>query len=91
MVDFPLYFTGLATAQPQTIFWYLPDSISFRRMPDAPTFEKHLYLEEDGSFRANLGTWEKGVLEEELQNPSVVAWLRNVDRQNWSLEIPYES
>jgi len=80
----------LATAQPQTIFWYLPDSISFRRMPDAPTFEKHLYLEEDGSFRANLGTWEKGVLEEELQNPSVVAWLRNVDRQNWSLEIPYE-
>ncbi len=80
----------LATAQPQTIFWNLPDTISFRRTAKAPQFDKHLYVEQDDSFHADLGTWEKGVLEEELKDSSVVAWLRNVDRQNWSLEIPYE-
>jgi type III restriction enzyme len=79
----------LATAEPQTIPWVLPDSIPLRRTPRAPVFERHLYLEQDGSFRADLGEWEKGVLAEELADLSVVAWLRNVDRQPWSLEIPY--
>ena len=79
----------LAAADPQTIPWTLPNSIPFRRTPQALTFERHLYVEEDNTFRANLGTWEKGVLEEELADLSVVAWLRNVDRQRWSLEIPY--
>ena len=79
----------LAAPDPETIPWILPESIPFRRTPKAPTFERHLYLEGDSTFRANLGTWEKGVLEEELADLSVVAWLRNVDRQRWSLEIPY--
>lgn len=79
----------LAAADPQTIPWTLPESIAFRRTPQSPVFEKHLYLEEDSTFRANLGAWEKGVLEEELADLNVVAWLRNVDRQRWSLEIPY--
>jgi len=79
----------LAAAAPETIPWILPESIPFKRTPKAPVFEKHLYLEEDNTFRANLGTWEKGVLEEELADLSVVAWLRNVVRQRWSLEIPY--
>jgi len=51
--------------------------------------EKHLYVEEDGKFRVELGTWERGVIEEELHNPEVAAWLRNLDRKSWSLEIPY--
>jgi type III restriction enzyme len=80
----------LATAQPQSIQWLLPDSIGFRRTPTAPLFEKHLYVEADGTFRADLGNWESGVLAEELADPTVVGWLRNVDRQSWSLEIPYE-
>lgn len=79
----------LAAADPQTIPWTLPDSIAFRRTPKAPTFERHLYVEGDNTFRANLGTWEKGVLDEELADLGVVAWLRNRDRQPWSLEIPY--
>jgi type III restriction enzyme len=79
----------LASADPETIPWILPDSIPFRRTPKASTYERHLYLEDDGSFRANLGAWEEGVLLEELANPQVVGWLRNVDRQPWSLEIPY--
>jgi type III restriction enzyme len=80
----------LSTAQPQSIQWRLPDSISFRRKPDAPLFDKHLYVDHANAFRAELGGWESGVLAEELADPAVIGWLRNVDRQPWSLEIPYE-
>jgi type III restriction enzyme len=80
----------LATAQPQTIQWRLPESINFRRSPNAPLFDHHLYEELPGTFRADLGNWERHVLEEELADPAVVGWLRNLDRQPWSLEIPYE-
>jgi type III restriction enzyme len=80
----------LSTAKPQSIQWHLPDSISFRRRPDAPLFDKHLYVDEANAFRAELGSWEAGVLTEELADPAVIGWLRNVDRQPWSLEIPYK-
>lgn len=80
----------LATAKPNEIPWHLPDSIDFRRPPNAPLWERHLYVENDGRFHAELGTWEAGVLQEELLNTSVVGWLRNLDRKPWSLEIPYD-
>lgn len=79
----------LAASEPQDISWQLPETIAFKRSVGAPAFNRHLYVEEDGYFRADLGTWECGVLEEELQHESVVAWLRNLDRKPWSLEIPY--
>lgn len=80
----------LATSVPQTIIWALPETIDFRRSPSAPEYDKHLFLEEDDTFRADLGTWEREVLQEELADASVIGWLRNVDRKPWSLEIPYE-
>lgn len=80
----------LATSVPQTIPWALPETIDFRRSPNAPDYGKHLFLEEDGKFRADLGAWEQEVLQEELADASAIAWLRNVDRKSWSLEIPYE-
>jgi len=80
----------LATAQPQSIQWHLPDSISFQRKPDAPLYDKHLYVDSANTFRAELGSWEAGVLAEELADLTVIGWLRNPDRQPWSLEIPYE-
>jgi len=80
----------LATNVPQTIQWSLPESIDFRRSPKAPEYDKHIFLEDDGKFRADLGTWEQEVLQEELGDSSVIGWLRNVDRKPWSLEIPYE-
>ncbi len=79
----------LATPKPQNIAWVLPKSIDFNRSPNAPEYDKHLYLEKDGKFRADLGNWEEDVLEIELQDESVVGWLRNLDRKSWSLEIPY--
>ncbi|MGI6469719.1 MAG: hypothetical protein GXZ09_05735 [Syntrophomonadaceae bacterium] len=79
----------LAASDPQSIPWMLPESIDFNRSPNAPVYEKHLYLEKDGKFRADLGNWERDVLEMELQDENIVGWLRNIDRKSWSLEIPY--
>jgi len=79
----------LASPEPQNIPWVLPESIDFNRSQNAPGYEKHLYLEKDGKFRADLGNWEKDVLEMELQDKDTVGWLRNLDRKSWSLEIPY--
>lgn len=81
----------LATATPHEVPWHLPESIDFRRLPSDPLWNRHLYVEANGQFRAALGAWEAGVLEEELARPEVLGWLRNVDRKPWSLEIPYET
>jgi type III restriction enzyme len=81
----------LATAKPSEVPWHMPESIDFRRQPSDPLWDRHLYVEGNGQFRAELGNWEAGVLKEELANPQVVGWLRNVDRKPWSLEVPYET
>ena len=79
----------LSSARPVAVEWRLPPSIAFRRSADAPQYDKHLYVEPDGSFRAELGPWERAVLEQALADPRVVGWLRNLVRQPWSLEIDY--
>ncbi|PZN75996.1 MAG: type III deoxyribonuclease [Candidatus Methylumidiphilus alinenensis] len=81
----------LATAKPQEVPWHLPESIDFRRSPSAPLWERHVYVEENDQFRAELGSWEAAVLAEELVKSNVVGWLRNMDRKPWSLEIPYDT
>jgi len=81
----------LATAKPSEVPWHLPESIDSRRPPAAPLWERHLYIENDGQFRTELGSWEAGVMQDELADSTVVSWLRNVDRKPWSLEIPYET
>ncbi|MFM4802810.1 DEAD/DEAH box helicase [Aeromonas bivalvium] len=81
----------LATAKPTEVPWHLPASIDFKRQQTDPVWERHLYVENNGLFRAELGSWEAEVLKEELAKPDVVGWLRNLDRKLWSLEIPYET
>lgn len=81
----------LATAKPNEVPWNLPEAIDFKRLPSDPLWERHLYVEINGQFRAELGSWEAGVLKEELARSDVVGWLRNLDRKPWSLEIPYET
>lgn len=81
----------LATAKPSEVPWYLQESIDFRRQPTDPVWDRHIYVESNGQFRAVLGTWEAGVLQEELARPETIGWLRNLDRKPWSLEIPYEA
>ena len=79
-----------ASETPIAVAWVLPNTIDFNESPESEPFDRHLFLKEDGSFRANLNPWEKEVLNEELRR-GAVAWLRNLPRKGWSLEIPYKS
>ena len=80
----------LATAKPAEVAWRLPQSIDWRLEKSDEAWDKHLYVDGVGGFRATLGPWEAGVMAEELAREDVVGWLRNLDRKPWSLEIPYE-
>jgi len=78
-----------ASPQPQPQPWKLPDSIDFTAGQDSKEYNRHLFVDGDGRFSTSLNSWEHGVLEEELQQ-GAFAWLRNLPRKKWSLEIPYK-
>ena len=78
-----------ASVTPIAEQWQLPDTIDFSVSDDSRPFEQHMYITEDGGFKATLNPWEAGVVEEELTN-GAVCWLRNVDRKQWALGIPYK-
>ncbi len=78
---------GLA-ADPEIVFAVYPETIEVRR-GDLP-LAKHLYVDEGGLFPSKLNKWEAKVISRELENPRVIAWLRNFDRKSWSLTIPYQ-
>lgn len=78
-----------SSAEPIATPWLLPNTVDFSLHDDDVIYEKHLFVDETGTFKSNLGNWEKGVLLEELDK-GAVCWLRNLDRKKWSLEIPYE-
>ncbi|MDR0673109.1 MAG: DEAD/DEAH box helicase family protein [Zoogloeaceae bacterium] len=79
-----------SSADPVPISLALPESIDFTVGDASVTFEKHLYIPSDGGeFRVSLNDWESDLVREELRN-GALAWLRNLDRKKWSLEIPYK-
>ena len=64
--------------------------ISRRKEKSEQSWDKHLYVDDNGQYFAKLNGWEQAVLEEELARSDVVAWFRNklgVDR--WRLAIHY--
>ena len=71
--------------------WRAPFSISFNCTAASSEYENHLYVDDSGKCRTLLNSWEDGVIQEELSRPDFVAWLRNLDRKNWSIEIPYKA
>ncbi len=79
-----------ASANPESVPWRFQETIDFRRDPNAPAWEKHPYVEGDGSFQTALTTWEAAVLNDEIKRDGFVGWLRNVDRKPWSLEMTYQ-
>jgi type III restriction enzyme len=79
----------LSSDKPVAIPWKLPNFVEFSSADDAVNFERHLFVEDNGRFRTKLNPWESEVLSEELAG-GAVAWLRNLDRKSWSLEVPYE-
>jgi type III restriction enzyme len=81
---------ALSSPTPVPLDWCLPQAIDFFVGNDAVVYENHLFIPtEGGEFKVNLNDWESGLIKEELAN-GAVAWLRNLDRKKWSLEIPYE-
>jgi type III restriction enzyme len=86
------YYTKLVETSdtPIAIPWLLPLSIDASISPGDKTYRNHLYLLEDGSFKSSLSAWEQGVITEELEN-GAVAWLRNIPRKKWALQIPYQA
>lgn len=70
--------------------WRPPFSISFNCSSTSCEYEKHLFVDDAGVCRISLNPWEDGVIREEFSRPDFVAWLRNLDRKNWSVEIPYK-
>ena len=82
---------ALSSALPILLDWDLPETIDFSIGEDAKPYENHLFIPtEGGDFKANLNDWEDGVIKEELNRGDFVAWLRNLDRKKWSLEISYK-
>jgi len=47
------------------------------READIPTYPKHLLCDEQGLYPAELGTWEKAVLEAEMKRDGFKFWYRN--------------
>jgi len=81
---------AMTSTTPIPLTWELQPTIDFLVGENAKIYENHLYIPiENGDFRVFLNDWEDGLINEELSN-GCVAWLRNLDRKNWSLEIPYE-
>ena len=78
-----------ASPVPVAVTWSLPYSIDFSVQENMQEYERHLYCEDDGSFKTYLNPWEEGVIREEL-GKGIICWLRNLDRKSWSLSVPYE-
>jgi len=70
--------------------WRAPFSIAFNCSNNAEMFPKHLYVGAAQDFKVDLNPWERGVIMEEFGRKDFIAWLRNLDRKPWSIEIPYQ-
>ncbi len=50
---------------------------------------KHLYVNDQGQYPANLNRWETPVIKAELKRGDLLGWLRINPRKSWALTIPY--
>jgi len=68
----------------------LPEIITQPREINGKNYNDHLFVDDLGTARINLNSWEDGVLMEEQAQADYVCWLRNPPRKPWSLCIPYK-
>lgn len=78
---------GTADKPSETTIRY-PKRVAWRRPKEAPLWDRHIYADEDDAFADEFNTPEAETLNVEI--PSVLGWLRNLDRKRWSFTIPYE-
>lgn len=63
-----------------------------RSMPnDADPHTMHFFSDPDGIYRADLGPWEKHVLQVEASRPGFSGWYRNPVGGQQTIRIPYET
>jgi type III restriction enzyme len=72
---------------PEPISIRLPDRLVADRTGDR--WDRHLYVDSDGTFPCKVSGWERPVLEAELAGP-VNTWLRNEPRKQWSFSVTYK-
>ena len=49
-----------------------------------------LVIDQCGEYWAKMNTWETPVIQAEIDKDEVVGWLRNYDRKQWALSMPYD-
>lgn len=77
-----------ATKEPVVISRTMPPELAVRK--EEVAWRGHLYADASGDFLVKLNGWEKAVLDEEMKRPGFVAWLRNIDRKEWAIAVPYD-
>ena len=71
-------------------FLTLPETIEIPNDKDGKNYSDHLFInEKTGTACIKLNGWEEGVLREEQQRKDFVCWIRNPQRKNWAMCIPY--
>ena len=78
---------GSADQPTKTTIRY-PDRVNWKSPTGAPDWDKHIYVDDAGTFADDFNNLETEVLNAEI--PNCVGWLRNPDRKGWSLTIPYQ-
>lgn len=77
-----------SSGKPAEQDWEFPDQIVEKK--EGPAWDKHLFVDADNKFYADLNTWEEGLLAIEMKKDDFFCWLRNMDRRIWSFCVPYE-
>jgi type III restriction enzyme len=76
-------------AAPEPEPWELPDSIE--GFKDGNTkLDRHMYVTDAGTHACTLNSWERSALNDALDDPGAVGWLRNDPRKPWSFTVPYQ-
>lgn len=73
---------------PEAIELIYPETIEVKK--GLLRLKHHLYTDANGDIFTDLNGWEKQVLDVEMAKNDFVGWLRNFDRKQWALAIPYE-
>jgi hypothetical protein len=68
----------------------LPQAITMPNDASVPAYEKHLFSDSKGIFRAPGGEWERHVLAVELSRAETVGWYRNPTGGQRALRIPFK-
>ncbi len=67
----------------------LPYTVVSKRDGKSVEWPQHLYQDSNGEYPETLNSWERDVVETELDG--VLCWVRNKPRQRWALTVPYET